>query len=146
MVFWLLGDRGATHWEIVWLALAIALAVVWPRARELDWLARSGPGRRRSASRSRGAAARCCSPLRSRPAPRSQPPARSASSASSSRALRRLGVPGAVAAAGERARRRRVRRRRRPARQSRRALPVSVPRRRSACLLAMLLRRRRAAR
>jgi ABC-type cobalamin/Fe3+-siderophores transport system ATPase subunit len=42
MVFWLLGDlNGAPHWEIVWLALAIALAVVWPRARELDWLARS---------------------------------------------------------------------------------------------------------
>ncbi len=42
MVFWLLGDlNGATHWEIVWLALALALAIVWPRARELDWLARS---------------------------------------------------------------------------------------------------------
>ena len=41
MVFWLLGDlNGATHWEIVWLALAIALAIVWPTARELDWLAR----------------------------------------------------------------------------------------------------------
>ena len=41
MVFWLLGDlNGATHWEIVWLALAIALAAVWPTARELDWLAR----------------------------------------------------------------------------------------------------------
>jgi len=41
MVFWLLGDlNGATHWEIVWIALALALAVVWPTARELDWLAR----------------------------------------------------------------------------------------------------------
>ena len=41
MVFWLLGDlNGATHGEIAWLALAIALAVVWPKARELDWLAR----------------------------------------------------------------------------------------------------------
>ena len=41
MVFWLLGDlNGATHWEIVWIALALALAVVWPKARELDWLAR----------------------------------------------------------------------------------------------------------
>ena len=41
MVFWLLGDlNGAAHWEIVWLALAIALAIVWPTARQLDWLAR----------------------------------------------------------------------------------------------------------
>ena len=41
MVFWLLGDlNGATHWEIVWIALAAALAAVWPSARELDWLAR----------------------------------------------------------------------------------------------------------
>jgi iron complex transport system permease protein len=41
MVFWLLGDlNGATHWEIVWLALAICLALVWPTARQLDWLAR----------------------------------------------------------------------------------------------------------
>jgi len=41
MVFWLLGDlNGATHWEIVWIALALALAAVWPSARELDWLAR----------------------------------------------------------------------------------------------------------
>ena len=41
MVFWLLGDlNGASHWEIVWIALAVALAVVWPTARELDWLAR----------------------------------------------------------------------------------------------------------
>jgi iron complex transport system permease protein len=41
MVFWLLGDlNGASHWEIVWAAVVIALAIVWPRARELDWLAR----------------------------------------------------------------------------------------------------------
>ncbi|MDQ6628380.1 MAG: iron ABC transporter permease [Pseudomonadota bacterium] len=41
MVFWLLGDlNGATHWEIVWLALAAALALVLPTARQLDWLAR----------------------------------------------------------------------------------------------------------
>ena len=41
MVFWLLGDlNGAAHWEIVWLALALSLAVVWPTARQLDWLAR----------------------------------------------------------------------------------------------------------
>ena len=41
MVFWLLGDlNGAAHWEISWLALAVALAVVWPNARQLDWLAR----------------------------------------------------------------------------------------------------------
>src|SRR6476659_4970291 len=41
MVFWLLGDlNGASHWEIVWSAVAVALAIVWPRARELDWLAR----------------------------------------------------------------------------------------------------------
>jgi iron complex transport system permease protein len=41
MVFWLLGDlNGASHWEIVWIAVALALAIVWPRARELDWLAR----------------------------------------------------------------------------------------------------------
>ncbi|MDQ2927120.1 MAG: iron ABC transporter permease, partial [Pseudomonadota bacterium] len=39
MVFWLLGDlNGATHWEIVWIALAIALALVWPTALQLDWL------------------------------------------------------------------------------------------------------------
>ena len=31
MVFWLLGDlNGAAHWEIAWIALAIALAIVWP--------------------------------------------------------------------------------------------------------------------
>ena len=41
MVFWLLGDlNGAAHWEIAWIALALALAIVWPRARQLDWLAR----------------------------------------------------------------------------------------------------------
>jgi len=41
MVFWLLGDlNGAAHWEIAWLALAFTLAVVWPTARQLDWLAR----------------------------------------------------------------------------------------------------------
>ena len=41
MVFWLLGDlNGATHWEIVWIALALCMALVWPKARELDWLAR----------------------------------------------------------------------------------------------------------
>ena len=41
MVFWLLGDlNGAAHWEIAWMALALALAIVWPSARQLDWLAR----------------------------------------------------------------------------------------------------------
>src|SRR6187431_1557625 len=41
MVFWLLGDlNGAAHWEIAWIALALALAIVWPSARQLDWLAR----------------------------------------------------------------------------------------------------------
>ena len=41
MVFWLLGDlNGAAHWEIAWIALALALALVWPTARQLDWLAR----------------------------------------------------------------------------------------------------------
>ncbi len=41
MVFWLLGDlNGATHWQIVWAALALAMLLVWPSARELDWLAR----------------------------------------------------------------------------------------------------------
>jgi len=41
MVFWLLGDlNGATHWEIVWAALALTMLLVWPSARELDWLAR----------------------------------------------------------------------------------------------------------
>jgi len=37
MVFWLLGDlNGATHWEIVWAALALTMLLVWPSARELD--------------------------------------------------------------------------------------------------------------
>jgi iron complex transport system permease protein len=41
MVFWLLGDlNGATQWQIVWLALGVALVLVWPTARQLDWLAR----------------------------------------------------------------------------------------------------------
>ncbi|HEY1392033.1 MAG TPA: iron ABC transporter permease [Methylibium sp.] len=41
MVFWLLGDlNGATEWRPVWLALALGLALVWPRAHELDLLAR----------------------------------------------------------------------------------------------------------
>jgi hypothetical protein len=86
MVFWLLGDlNGATHWEIVWLALAIALAMVWPRARELDWLARSDAWAATLGVRSRAGVVRCCSPRRSRPVPRSRPQARSASSAWSCR-------------------------------------------------------------
>lgn len=41
MVFWLLGDlNGATHWSAVWAALAVALAMSWPWAHQLDWLAR----------------------------------------------------------------------------------------------------------
>jgi iron complex transport system permease protein len=41
MVFWLLGDlNGATHWSAVWTALAAALALCWPWAHQLDWLAR----------------------------------------------------------------------------------------------------------
>jgi len=41
MVFWLLGDlNGATHWSAVWTALVIALALCWPWAHQLDWLAR----------------------------------------------------------------------------------------------------------
>jgi iron complex transport system permease protein len=41
MVFWLLGDlNGATRWWPALLATAVALAITWPRARELDWLAR----------------------------------------------------------------------------------------------------------
>ena len=41
MVFWLLGDlNGATHWAAVWVALSVTLAVTWPWAHELDWLAR----------------------------------------------------------------------------------------------------------
>lgn len=41
IVFWLLGDlNGATFWPPVWTASAAALLLVWPTARELDWLAR----------------------------------------------------------------------------------------------------------
>ncbi|MEO6361873.1 MAG: iron ABC transporter permease [Caldimonas sp.] len=41
MVFWLLGDlNGAVQWQIVWGAVAVAMAIVWPTARQLDWLAR----------------------------------------------------------------------------------------------------------
>jgi iron complex transport system permease protein len=41
MVFWLLGDlNGATQWALAWLALLVALALVWPSAQQLDWLAR----------------------------------------------------------------------------------------------------------
>src|SRR5688500_9986168 len=41
MVFWLLGDlNGATHWSAVWTALLLALAISWPWAHQLDWLAR----------------------------------------------------------------------------------------------------------
>jgi iron complex transport system permease protein len=41
MVFWLLGDlNGATQWLPVLLALLMAFALAWPRARELDVLAR----------------------------------------------------------------------------------------------------------
>jgi iron complex transport system permease protein len=41
IVFWLLGDlNGATFWPPVWAATAAALLLVWPTARELDWLAR----------------------------------------------------------------------------------------------------------
>ena len=41
MVFWLLGDlNGATHWSAVWTALVVALAISWPWAHQLDWLAR----------------------------------------------------------------------------------------------------------
>ncbi|HEX6707989.1 MAG TPA: iron ABC transporter permease [Albitalea sp.] len=41
MVFWLLGDlNGATHWSAVWAALLLTLALTWPWAHELDWLAR----------------------------------------------------------------------------------------------------------
>ena len=41
MVFWLLGDlNGATHWAAVWAALVLALAMSWPWAHQLDWLAR----------------------------------------------------------------------------------------------------------
>jgi iron complex transport system permease protein len=41
MVFWLLGDlNGATQWQVAWIAWLVALALVWPTARQLDWLAR----------------------------------------------------------------------------------------------------------
>ena len=41
MVFWLLGDlNGATQWSAAWVALAAALAISWPWAHQLDWLAR----------------------------------------------------------------------------------------------------------
>lgn len=41
IVFWLLGDlNGATLWPPVWVAMLAALLLVWPTARELDWLAR----------------------------------------------------------------------------------------------------------
>ena len=41
MVFWLLGDlNGATQWSVAVLASVGALALVWPSAHELDWLAR----------------------------------------------------------------------------------------------------------
>jgi iron complex transport system permease protein len=40
MVFWLLGDlNGATHWAAAWVAMLVALAVTWPWAHQLDWLA-----------------------------------------------------------------------------------------------------------
>jgi len=35
------GDlNGATQWGVAWLAWLVALALVWPTARQLDWLAR----------------------------------------------------------------------------------------------------------
>jgi len=41
MVFWLMGDlNGVSHWVVVWCALLVALALVWPSAHELDWMAR----------------------------------------------------------------------------------------------------------
>ena len=41
LVFWLLGDlNGATLWWPVWGTAVLAFVLVWPRARELDWLAR----------------------------------------------------------------------------------------------------------
>jgi iron complex transport system permease protein len=41
LVFWLLGDlNGAVLWWPVWTTFVLAFALVWPRARELDWLAR----------------------------------------------------------------------------------------------------------
>jgi iron complex transport system ATP-binding protein len=57
MVFWLLGDlNGAAHWEIAWIALALALASSGrPRGSSTGWRAAT-PGPRRSACRSHGAA------------------------------------------------------------------------------------------
>jgi len=41
LVFWLLGDlNGAALWWPAWLATTVALLLTWPRAHELDWLAR----------------------------------------------------------------------------------------------------------
>ncbi len=41
IVFWLLGDlNGAALWWPVWAAVGIALLLAWPRAQELDWIAR----------------------------------------------------------------------------------------------------------
>jgi iron complex transport system permease protein len=41
LVFWLLGDlNGAALWWPAWLATTLALLLTWPRAHELDWLAR----------------------------------------------------------------------------------------------------------
>lgn len=41
IVFWLLGDlNGAALWWPVWAALGLALLLAWPRAQELDWIAR----------------------------------------------------------------------------------------------------------
>ncbi len=41
MIFWLMGDlNGATQWLAVWIALGVALAVNWPWAHQLDWMAR----------------------------------------------------------------------------------------------------------
>lgn len=41
IVFWLLGDlNGAAMWWPVWAATGLALLLAWPRAHELDWIAR----------------------------------------------------------------------------------------------------------
>jgi iron complex transport system permease protein len=41
IVFWLLGDlNGASLWWPVWFGIAVALALAWPQAQQLDWLAR----------------------------------------------------------------------------------------------------------
>lgn len=41
MVFWMLGDlNGAVIWWPVWMAIALALALTWPQAAQLDVLAR----------------------------------------------------------------------------------------------------------